>query len=124
MVMESPDKSDNGGSHNPLVAEAMKQGAIPEGYREIEVDFFQFKKAGDMVTGQLVNKAQIQVKGGRVGKYTINKADNKKVAFLGSVQLDELMSNVNIGARIQVVYVSDETLENKNVMKKFKLYVK
>jgi hypothetical protein len=119
-TQEQPDNKEN-----PLVTEALKQGAVPEGYKEIDIEFFQFKTPGDKIEGRLLAKNNIQVKGVRVGKYTIqNLKDNKKYAFLGSVQLDELMANISIGTQIMVVYIDEILLENLNKMKHFKVYAK
>jgi hypothetical protein len=111
-------------SHNPVVAAAMKEGAVPEGYKEIDVEFFQFKTPGDNIEGRLISKNTIQIRGARIGKYTIHKSGDKKLAFLGSVQLDELLANVALGSQIMVMYIAEEILENLNKMKRFKLYVK
>jgi len=114
--------------HSRLEAEIIKAGGVPDGYTEIDVDFFQFKTPGDKLEGKLINKGVTTVKNGRVGKYTIQRFEGgttKKTAFLGSVQLDELMTNVAVGAEILVIFMADEPLENSSyTMKRFKVYQK
>lgn len=110
-----------------LANEAMKQGAVPVGYDEVVVDFFQFNSEGDNIAGRLVNKTQVQIRGNRVGKYTIITPENKRVAFLGGVHLDELMSNVGLGREVMVQFTHREKTgqdNSGNEMKRFKVFVK
>lgn len=107
-----------------LVNEAIKDGAIPEGYAEVVVEFFQFKNEGDQLEGRLVNKAQTQVRGNKIGKYTIMKA-GKRIAFLGGVQLDELLANVPLGSEVFIQYTHKEkTSESGNEIHRFKVFTK
>jgi len=109
-----------------LVNEAYKQGAVPDGYDEIDIFFFQFKTPGDSLSGKLTSKSTLTLKrGNEVGKYALLDTDSgRRYSFLGSVQLDDLMTSVTIGQHIKVVYTSDEVLENQFTMKKYKVYVK
>lgn len=109
-----------------LVSEAIATaGAVPEGYSEISVDFFQFKQEGDRVEGRLINKSQTTVRGNRVGKYVLMKAGGQRITFLGGVHLDELMANVGVGNEILVEYTHKERIdETGNEMKRFKVFVK
>jgi len=104
--------------------EAFKMGAVPDGYTEVQVDFFKFENEGDHIEGRLVNKTAVQVRGNRVGKYTMI-CGIRRVAFLGGVQLDELMTNVGIGHEVFIQYTHKEkTGEQDFEMKKFKVFVK
>src|SRR4030042_27607 len=104
--------------------EILGMGGVPEGYTPIEVEFFQFKTPGEKLEGRLINKSIISVRNGRVGKYTLQRHEDgqpKKTAFLGSIQLDELMSNATIGSEIYVMYIAEEAIENSSFkMKRFK----
>lgn len=109
-----------------VLNEALKDGGIPEGYAEVDVEFYRFENPGDKLQGILINKTQTTIKGGnRIGKYTIKKQDGKKVAFLGSVQLDEKMSNIGLGQDVWVQFTHKESLgDTGNEMKCFKVFVK
>lgn len=124
MANDAGDFPDDNTSN--LVNEAYKKGAVPDGYRELDIAFFQFKKPGDSISGKLTDKSIVTLKSGNeVGKYSIhNPEDGKRYSFLGSVQLDDLMKSVTKGQSILVVYTNDEILENQFTMKRFKLFVK
>lgn len=107
-----------------LQTEAMKAGGVPEGYSEIEVDFFQFLKEGDSIQGRLTEKRETQMKGGRVGRYTLLTKENKKVCFLGSVLLDEKLRGVGLGAEVYVVFTHTGKTGSEYDMKYFNVYVK
>ena len=110
-----------------LVSEAMKLGGVPEGYAEVIVEFFQFQNEGDIIKGRLVGKDQVTVRGNRIGKYTlIRESDSTRVAFLGGVQLDELMKNVAVGKELLIVFTHKEkTGQGEGYdMKRFKVYFK
>lgn len=109
-----------------LEKEVIKEGGVPEGYDEVIVEFFQFQKEGDSIKGRLVTKQWITVRGSRCGKYTlIRDPDNMKVAFLGSVLLDELLQNVGVGNEIYVVFThKTAATEDSFEMKNFKVFSK
>lgn len=110
-----------------LVNEAIKtHGAVPEGYKEIEVEFFRFKNPGDFIAGRLIKVGTQKMSGSIIGKYTISQeTTNKKMAFLGSVQLDEKMSDVKVGDEIRVQYTHEESGGGgRSGMKNFKLFIK
>jgi hypothetical protein len=107
-----------------VMNEAIKQGGVPEGYAEVVVEFFQFKDEGDNIAGRLVGKTTTQIRGNRIGKYTVMK-DGKRFAFLGGVHLDELMSNIGIGNEIWVQYTHKEKTSGEGFeLKKFKVFSK
>ena len=119
-------QDNNDDKSNPLAAAAMEKGAVPDGYREVDIKFFQFKVPGDTLTGRLTAKSTITLKRGQeVGKYSLfNPENGSRFTFLGSSHLDDLMKAVTIGQNIMVVYVNDEILENQFTMKKYKVYIK
>ncbi len=113
--------------NNPLTNEAIKEGVVPEGYKPVDIDFVQFKKPGDTLTGRLIAKSTMKIKGQPVGKYTmqiINSGIVKDVSFIGSVHLDELLSRIPLGKDIKVTFTHEEPLEGGNVMKRFKVFTK
>jgi hypothetical protein len=115
------NKHDNG-----LVNEAIKQGAIPDGYDPVNIDFFKFEKPGDSITGQLLTKTITRINGSQVGKYTVKVITDGKahdVSFLGSVLLDEKLSRIAIGSNIFISYTGDEAAGG-NTMKRFNVATK
>jgi hypothetical protein len=113
--------------NNPMVNEALKQGAVPDGYAPVAIDFVQFKKPGDTLTGRLIIKTNIRIRGTPVGKYTIQTITGgqvKDVSFLGSVHLDELLSRIPVGKDIKVTFTHEEPIEGGNVMKRFAVFTK
>ena len=114
--------------NNAVVNEALKSGAIPEGYEPVEIDFFQFKEPGDFITGRLIVKGSTRISGAPVGKYTIQSIVDgkiKDVSFLGSVLLDEKMSRIANGSNIYVAFTGEEPIGNAgNKMKHFTVATK
>ena len=109
-----------------VLNEAIKGGAVPEGYDEIDIEFIKFSNPGDKVMGVLVGKKEITLsRGNRVGKYTVKIGDNKKVSFLGSVQMDEKLQNVPLLANVWIEYTHSENVEGQTYdMKFYKVFVK
>jgi len=123
------DNQENNVNNNDLVHEAIKSGAvpdIPEGYKEIDISFFQFKSPGDRLEGKLTRKSKIQIRPGQdVGKYSILNTKTGSVhTFLGTVQLDELLNTIPVNSYILIIYTRDETLESGFTMKRFSVYQK
>jgi hypothetical protein len=113
--------------NSPLTNEAIQQGAVPEGYKPVDIDFVQFKKPGDTLTGRLIVKTTMKIRNQTVGKYTMQIITNglaKDVSFLGSVHLDELLSRIPVGKDIKVTFTHEEPIEGGNVMKRFKVFTK
>lgn len=113
-----------------LASEAKKiMGAenanVPDGYREVKVEFFKFENIGDSLRGRLVGKDQtVMNRGNRIGKYTVVMEDKTMVNFLGAVELDELMRRVAVGAEVFIQYTHSEKLDGGNEMKHFTVAVK
>lgn len=100
-------------------------GAIPDGYSEVNVEFFQFLAENDTLAGRLLSKSTTNVRGNRVGRYTIVKDGGEKVAFLGGVHLDELLSAIGLGREIILTFTHREkTQESGFEIKKFRLLIK
>jgi hypothetical protein len=111
-------------NEHSLVGEALKQGAVPEGYKEVEVQFFHFKAANDCITGRLIEKDKQRAGNSIVGKYTVITENNNRVSFMGSTQLDEKMRQVPVGNDIIVAYThAEQSSDNtKNPMKIYKVF--
>lgn len=108
-----------------LMNEALKAGGVPEGYGEVTVDFYRFENEGDHLAGRLVNKTQTTVRGNRIGKYVLIAANNRRVTFLGGVDLDEKLANVGIGNEVFIQYTHKEPSGEKDYeMKRFRVFVK
>lgn len=111
--------------NNRLLAEAQKLGGVPEGYKDVEYDWFQFKSIGDYCQGKLVEKRKQRMqRGNDVGKYTVIQKNNRRGSFLGSVQLDDLMAGIPLGADIFVQLIDIERQTNDYEIKKFKVAMK
>lgn len=109
-----------------LESEAMKQGGVPEGYTEVDVEFFSFKVPGDKITGTLLEKRETTVgqRNNKIGKYIIRTMTGKKFAFLGSVQLDEKMKTIPLGSECWIEYIGEQETDQNFKMKTFKVFVK
>lgn len=110
-----------------LEGEAIRQGAVPDGWNEEQIDFFQFEKVGDEITGRLVGKIQTTIRGNRLGKYTLlvkTDTGSKKVAFLGSVDLDEKMANIGVGNYVKIVFLATEPTKENYEMRRFRVFWK
>ncbi len=101
------------------------QGAVPEGYVEIQIEFFRFSNPGDFIAGRLLKKETQKVGNSLLGKYTISQDNtHKQMAFLGSVHLDEKMNGAKVGDEIWVQFTHEDGQPGANKMKYFKLFVK
>jgi hypothetical protein len=110
-----------------LVNAAYKAGAVPAGYKEVTVEFFQFKNIGDHVSGVLLQKREITLgsKGNKCGKYTLRQPDGKLISFLGSTTLDDQLSRMPVNADIWIQFTHVEKLEGSNYdLKHFSVFVK
>jgi hypothetical protein len=110
-----------------LVNAAIRAGAEPEGYKEVTVDFFQFKNTGDHVSGTLIQKREITLgsRGNKCGKYTLRQNDGKLISFLGSTQLDDQLSRMPVNSDLWIQFTHVEKLEGSNYdLKHFKVFVK
>lgn len=99
-----------------LEREAERLGAertVPDGYNEVEVEFFQFKNVGDSIAGRLIEKHITTIQGNKCGKYAIVDQSNKRAVFLGSVQMDELLNTVAVGTEIYVEYIGQGATTEK-----------
>jgi hypothetical protein len=123
-----PDKvrALNKGGKMSLESEALKLGGVPEGWDEIDIEFYRFSKFGDKVVGVLLLKKPITMgKGNMTQKYHVRLDDGKKVSFLGSIQLDEKLSNVVPGTLVWIEYIGDIPVEGTtNTMKQFKVFTR
>lgn len=110
--------------NNKLLNELEKLGAVPEGWKEIEMEFIEFKVPGDFVKGKLLAKSRQHMKSGNdVGKYTILK-DNHRATFNGTAKLDDLMSGVPLGSEVWVTFKGVQKMDKDQEMKLFTVYVK
>ena len=110
-----------------LLAETIKNGGIPEGYKEVITNFFQFKAIGDIIAGRLIAKDKQKAGTSTVGRYTVIDSSNKPVSFMGSTDLDEKLALVSLRNDIIVVYDSvlkTSTDPAKNDMKIFKVFAR
>lgn len=90
-----------------------------DGYEEIaDPEFFRFEKYGDAISGKLIDVEKSERYG--FGIYTIRQDNGETKRFHGSTQLDNLMSQVETGNEIQILYQDEQTTE-KGEMKIFKV---
>lgn len=93
-----------------------------DGYTEqTESVYEKFEKHGDLVKGLLISKKLMTEYDSH--KYTIKQMDGKTVKFLATTQLEELLTNIEIGKELAIMYVSDRITE-KGDQKIFRLWVK
>jgi hypothetical protein len=108
-----------------LVAEAIKNGAIPAGYIEVDVEFFQFANPGDILAGKLIEKTTQKIGNNMCGKYTLIDSDNQRVEFLGSTQLDSRLRLIAAGHNVVIYFDHTEKAkgDNRNDTKIYKVFV-
>ncbi len=92
-----------------------------DGFEEISIDFHRFEKENDMLEGEVVGKDTITIRDADVGKYTIQSPDGKRTAFLGGVQLDPLMEDVEVGDTIRLIFMGKQKTSGNTEVKTFKL---
>lgn len=108
-----------------VLGEAMNQGAIPDGYKQIVEDWHEFKTVGDELHGQLLEKNQVSISGNRVGRYVVQTPAGRRTAFLGSFQLDSQLSQVKLLSFIIIRYTGiQKTAKAGYEMKLFEVWVK
>ena len=109
-----------------VLDEVLKQGGVPDGMHEVEVEFFQFKNTGDHINGKLLNKTIVTMgRGNKCGKYKVLKTDGKLASFLGSVELDDKMADIPVQSTILVEYKGAEKIAGtSNEIKHFRVYLK
>lgn len=89
--------------------------------KEVTPHFKQFQNVGDEVHGVLLEK-RTQLFGDReIGRYTIEQ-EGERVTFLGSEQIDQLISHQEIGYDFMLQYTGDVTARSGNKVKQFKLF--
>lgn len=112
---------------NHLLGKTILEGGVPEGFKEVNTNFFQFKTIGDTISGRLIVKGKQKAGNSEVGRYTIIDGNNKTVSFMGSTDLDEKLALVTLRNDIIVTYETDlktSTDPAKNNMKIFKVFAR
>lgn len=112
---------------NHLLGKTILEGGTPEGYKEVETNFFQFKNIGDTIAGRLIAKGKQKAGNSEVGRYTVIDGSNKPVSFMGSTDLDEKLALVTLRYDIIVTYetvLKTSTDPAKNDMKIFKVFAR
>ena len=92
-------------------------------WKEVSIDFHQFTQDGDELIGELVDKDSLTIRDAEVGKYTLLLADGKKVAFLGGIQLDPLMADIDVGTKVRLSYLGRVPTSSGMKVKTFKVFV-
>jgi hypothetical protein len=65
---------------------------------------------GEIVSGVMLEIKKMPLKdGGIVSRYTMELEDGRRVFFLGTSQLDQMMSPRDQGHYFEIVYVGDDT---------------
>lgn len=94
------------------------------GYKKVESNIFKFEKVGDCVEGELLSVEESHTFNNKV--YKIKSNEDKTVTFFGTTILDSLMSSVNIGMQIKVLFAGEKENKKKgqNPIKEFEVYYK
>lgn len=102
------------------------------GWREVESAEFIIlggdREEGDPITeveGTLVEKTQMNMRGGLVGRYAFEREDGTPFTVLGAKLLDEKMIGVDVGNYIRIT-LNEETVRTStgNNMKAFTVQVR
>lgn len=92
-------------------------------WREVSIDFHRFTKEDEELVGELIDKDTLTIRDAEVGKYTLLQADGKKVAFLGGIQIDPLMADIDIGSQVRIVHLGRVPTTSGMQVKTFKVFV-
>lgn len=90
-------------------------------WKERTARFVRFEKEGDTVEGVLTSIGQVEIRGEPINRY-IFETQEGNVAFLGSVQLDSLITTDDVGAIMRVIYQAREKTAQGYQVKLFKVY--
>jgi len=101
-----------------------KKPAEEQGWEEIGAEFYRFEKAGDTIEGVLLKKDVQVMRDAEVGRFEVELAEGKRVAFLGGVQLDRLMDDCLVGDRVKLVFQGKVKTSSGTEVKDFKLFRK
>lgn len=92
-------------------------------YVEKTVDFFTFEKEGAEIEGILVGVEEVMIQDNPVKRYILQAGADLK-AFLGGVQLDSLMMDVELNTAIKVQYTGKTTSKSGRPVNQYRLWVK
>ena len=62
----------------------------------------------NQITGQLVEKNLITIRGNNVGKYSFSREDGSTFTILGAQLLDEKMQSVEVGDTVRITLNSEK----------------
>tara|TARA_Y100000310_G_C19943821_1_gene473763 strand:+ start:123 stop:413 length:291 start_codon:yes stop_codon:yes gene_type:complete len=89
-------------------------------WERLDETFVQFEEVGQTVEGVLTYKGVQEMPGGTVGRYSIQE-DDRKVAILGSTQIDRVLAQVELQSRIRIVYTGEFKTARGQKMKSFEI---
>lgn len=89
--------------------------------KQIKEMFYKFENVGDEVHGRLVSVGQAHMAGGDVGRYVV-QSDDHRVAFLGSVGIDNHLAGKRVGYDFMLVYTGDTETGGGRTLKEFDLF--
>ena len=93
-----------------------------DGYTEqAESRYEKFEQHGNFLKGLLISKKEMPEYNSHV--YTIKQMNGETIKFLATTQLEELLTNIEIGKEVGIMYVSDRVTD-KGSQKIFRLWVK
>ncbi len=118
-----------------IKAEELAEEQANEKYtKEITSDFKTFGPEGaeddrgvpvlQEIAGVLESVERVNMQGGPVGRYKIEREDGLKVGFLGGAILDDKLGGLEIGTDVRIVFDGFEKAKpGKSPMKLFRVYV-
>lgn len=99
-----------------------KVDVMPDGYEEqVDANFIKFEEIGDSLHGKIMDIGHSKRYGFKL--YTLRMDNLETLRFHGTTQLDQLMSNAEVGDFVYIEYV-DEQDTPAGSMKIFKVGIK
>lgn len=81
----------------------------------------KFENSGDTFVGELRGEDTVQIRNQPVAQYTFVDSEGKIATCLGSAGLNPILSSLDVGTIVEIVYASDTKTSN-GFMKDFEVY--
>lgn len=87
---------------------------------EIETEKYKFEREGDALEGYLIEKSVFTYDDKDLNRYVV-KNDVGAFSFIGTFKLNELLSKIETGTRVQITYRGTEKTKAKRTVKLFEV---
>lgn len=92
-------------------------------WKEKSAEFFTFDMEHQSIEGLLTNVEKVMIGENEVNRYTIQAGEQLR-SFLGGVQLDSLLADVELNTLIHVQYEGQTTSKSGRPVNQYRVWVK